>query len=84
MHESLEIGILNCMLDAAIRATERQFGGLLLDAAGPDVPLRIRWFFLQPRDRYESVNDLRRDGHLDGLIVMGTEPRTRSIREESF
>ena len=76
MHESLEIGILNCMLDAAIRATERQFGGLLLDAAGPDVPLRIRWFFLQPRDRYESVNDLRRDG-LDAMTAAYEAGRTR-------
>jgi hypothetical protein len=46
----LTIGILNSMPEAAVRSTERQIGELLTEAAGPDIPLRLKWFSLRPRD----------------------------------
>ena len=84
MSEMLTIGILNSMPEAAIRSTERQFAQVLLNAAIPDVPLRLRWYSLHPRDRYLSVNELWRGDPVDGLIVTGTEPRARLLRDEPY
>ena len=80
----LTIGILNSMPEAAIRSTERQFGELLTEAAGLDIPLRLQWFSLQPRDGYASVDDLWATPHLDGLVATGTEPRAACISEEPY
>jgi homoserine O-succinyltransferase/O-acetyltransferase len=80
----LTIGIFNSMPEAAVRSTERQFGELLTEAAGSDIPLRLRWFSLQPRDGYGSSHDLWATHHLDGLIATGTEPRAAYLNEEPY
>ena len=80
----LTIGILNSMPEAAVRSTERQFGELLTEAAGSDIPLRLKWFSLQPRDGYGSSHDLWATHHLDGLIATGTEPRAARLNEEPY
>jgi homoserine O-succinyltransferase/O-acetyltransferase len=80
----LTIGILNSMPEAAARSTERQFGELLTEAAGPGIPLRLIWFSLLPRDGYGSLHDLWATRHLDGLIATGTEPRAASLDEEPY
>ena len=80
----LTIGILNSMPEAAVRSTERQFGELLTEAAGSDIPLRLKWFSLQPRDGYGSSHDLWATHHLDGLIATGTEPRAAYLNEEPY
>jgi homoserine O-succinyltransferase len=81
----LTIGILNSMPEAAVRSTERQFGELLTGAAGLDIPLRLQWFSLQPRDGYYgSLHDLWATHHLDGLIATGTEPRAVYLNEEPY
>ena len=80
----LTIGILNSMPEAAVRSTERQFGELLTEAAGSDIPLRLKWFSLRPRDGYGSSHDLWATHHLDGLIATGTEPRAAYLNEEPY
>lgn len=82
MPEPLTIGILNNMSDAGIRVTEHQFRGLLVDAAGPDRAVRVRWFSSLPREGYEPVGALWAEHRLDGLIVTGVEPRSRTLRDE--
>ncbi len=89
----LTIGLLNNMPDAALCATERQFAGLLADAAG-DARIELRLFAL-PRvrrgpeacalmaSRYERAVDLAEAG-LDGLIVTGLEPRAADLRDEPY
>jgi len=89
----LTIGLLNNMPDAALCAAERQFAGLLAEAAdGVDVELRL---FALPRvrrgpdasaamaGRYERAAALA-DGGLDGLIVTGLEPRAADLRDEDY
>jgi homoserine O-succinyltransferase/O-acetyltransferase len=80
----LTIGILNSMPEAAVRSTERQFGELLTEAAGPNIPLRLKWFSFRPRDGYGSSHDLWATNHLDGLIATGTEPRAAYLNEEPY
>jgi homoserine O-succinyltransferase len=78
----ITIGILNNMQESAIRSTERQFGELIFNAAGPKTNLRVRWFSEQPRQGYESIEDLWNCSYLDGLIITGSEPRPGSLRDE--
>jgi homoserine O-succinyltransferase len=80
----LTIGILNSMPEAAVRSTERQFDELLTEAAGSNIPLRLKWFSLRPRDGYGSSHDLWATHHLDGLIATGTEPRAQYLNEEPY
>jgi homoserine O-succinyltransferase len=80
----LRIAILNSMPDAAVRSTERQFIDLLTEAAGSDVPLRVTWYSLAYRNDYQSVRDLWRVSHIDGLIATGTEPRAARISDEPY
>lgn len=87
------IGLVNNMPDAALRATERQFSELLC-AAARDRAVSLRFFFLAdlPRGR-EARSHLRRQyaeigelwgGHLDGLIVTGTEPHAAALSDEPY
>lgn len=87
------IGLVNNMPDAALRATERQFLELLTAASG-DRAVRLRLLYVPevPRaeagrahvsEHYESIDELW-DGHLDGLIVTGSEPRARVLQDEPF
>jgi homoserine O-succinyltransferase len=89
----LVIGLVNNMPDGALRATERQFCGLL-GAASRNLATYLRWFSLPGIPRgpqalayvrrcYEPINDLW-SGPLDGLIVTGTEPRTPSLPDEPY
>ncbi len=91
--EPLVIGLVNNMPDAALRATERQFRGLLAVAAR-DRPVTLRLFAAPevPRGQacqayisvaYESVDQLW-EARLDGLIVTGAEPRARLLEDEPF
>jgi homoserine O-succinyltransferase/O-acetyltransferase len=89
----LTIGLLNNMPDAALCATERQFAGLLTEAAG-GVGIELRLFGLPGvrrgpearavmNDGYESATGLEGAG-LDGLIVTGLEPRAADLRDEAY
>lgn len=89
----LEIGLVNNMSDAALRATERQFQRLLKSGAG-DQPVRLHCFALPAVPRaaatrqriaslYADIADLDRL-RLDGLIVTGAEPRAASLCEEPY
>lgn len=89
---TLEVALVNNMPDAAFQATERQFRHLLAAAAG-DRPVRLRLTSLPGPDRggvvrqeldarYESLDALRRRPP-DALVVTGSEPRCRDLREET-
>ena len=89
----LTIGLLNNMPDAALCATERQFAGLLAEAAG-GAEIELHLFALpgvrrgaEARAamnlRYESAAALSEAG-LDGLIVTGLEPRAADLRDEAY
>jgi homoserine O-succinyltransferase/O-acetyltransferase len=89
----VEIGLVNSMPDAALEATERQFIELI-DAAAGDIPVRLRFFSLPdvprtPRGQRHVSNSYRGidglwDGHLDALIVTGTEPRAAALPDEPY
>ncbi|PZA10389.1 homoserine O-succinyltransferase [Rhodopseudomonas palustris] len=89
----IEIGLVNNMGDAALRATERQFARLLRDSAGAQ-RVRLHCFALRsvPRSAaarqridslYSDIGDLGRL-RLDGLIVTGAEPRTPALSDEPY
>ena len=77
--DTLEIGLVNNMPDAALESTERQFLDLLDGAAG-DLPVRVRLYTLPHLPRgvagrrhlrcYHDLDDLL-SSRLDGLIVTG-------------
>jgi homoserine O-succinyltransferase len=89
----LDIGLLNNMPDAALRATERQFSDLLAAAAGDRI-IRLHFFTLREIERGEAESarlraaygdrrDLRSRA-LDGLIVTGCEPRAERLTDEPY
>jgi homoserine O-succinyltransferase len=91
--ESLDIGLVNNMPDAALEQTERQFTGLLSAAAG-ERRIGMKLFCLpeiiragaareRVKQRYAPLDELWKS-RLDGLIVTGTEPRTPDLREEPY
>lgn len=91
--DSIVIGLVNNMSDAALQATERQFCDLLAEASA-DLPIWIRFFYLPqlPRSEagrtyvsrhYAQIEELDED-HLDGLIVTGAEPRTPVLSDEPY
>lgn len=91
--DTLAIGLVNNMPDAALQATERQFTALLGKAAG-DRPVRLHLFALPGvergpeaarmlAERYASTQALSRTP-LDALIVTGCEPRAAALSEEPF
>jgi homoserine O-succinyltransferase len=92
MTDTLDIGLVNNMPDAALDATERQFRALL-DAAAGDFTVRLTLYTLPevPRtdfgrrqvSRYASFEDLWARRH-DGLIVTGTEPQAADLKDEPF
>jgi homoserine O-succinyltransferase/O-acetyltransferase len=93
----LVIGLVNNMPDAALRTTERQFSELIAAAAGP-LPFELRLYALPdvPRsetarahvkEHYEDAGALQDQQHgqpIDGLIVTGTEPRSRNLSDEPY
>jgi homoserine O-succinyltransferase len=88
----IDIGLINNMPDAALKATERQFLALLR-AAADDITVRLTLYTLPevPRTdfgrdqvrRYSDFRDLWKSHH-DGLIVTGTEPRAADLKDEPF
>jgi homoserine O-succinyltransferase len=91
--ETLDIGLINNMPDAALEQTERQFIGLMTAAAG-ERRIRVKLFCLpevvragaareRVELRYAPLDELW-EGRLDGLIVTGTEPRAPDLRDEPY
>jgi homoserine O-succinyltransferase len=89
----ITIGLINNMPDAALDATERQFIDLIRAATAKTV-VRLLLFSIPeiPRadttrqelaERYRDIAELW-DSHLDGLIVTGTEPREKNLRDEPY
>lgn len=93
MKSVLNIGLVNNMPDAALEATERQFLTLLNEAADNDITVRLNLYSLPgvPRKEagrqhvssYREISDLWGQS-LDGIIVTGAEPRTKSLEDEPF
>lgn len=90
---TIEIGLVNNMPDAALRATEKQFIDLLGAATGDRV-VRLHLFSLPSvargnaarahiRSGYAEIGDLRA-GRLDALIVTGAEPIRPSLSDEPY
>lgn len=87
------IGLVNNMPDAALRATETQFQGLLEAAAGTrEIRLRLSSFPELPRSSearehiaraYWPIDELLA-APLDALIVTGTEPRAARLTDEPY
>ena len=91
--ETIDIGLVNNMPDAALEQTERQFIGLLNAGAG-ERRIRLTMFSLpevvraggareRVELRYTAIEKLW-DSRLDGLIVTGTEPRAPDLRDEPY
>ena len=88
----ITVALINNMPDAALEATERQFVDLLR-ASSSRVIVRLLLFSIPevPRaeavrqemgERYRNIARLW-DGHIDGLIVTGTEPRAANLKDPS-
>jgi homoserine O-succinyltransferase len=87
------IGLINNMGDQALKATERQFGSLLSEAAG-GIGASFRIFALKSTRRspraLEYINacyepaSAAMDGELDGLIITGAQPQADRLSEELF
>jgi len=87
------IGLVNNMADAALKATERQFAGLIAEAAdGFDIDFRI--FTLKTTRRseraleyieahYEPASALR-GAQLHGLIITGAQPHADRLCGEAY
>ncbi len=87
------VGLINNMPDAALEATERQFTDLIR-ASTRNTVVRLLLFSIPevPRadaarrdmaGRYRDVAELW-DTRLDGLIVTGTEPRSKNLKDEPY
>jgi homoserine O-succinyltransferase len=91
--ECVSLALINNMPDAALEDTELQFFELL-DIASGDVPVLVKLYSLTgvPRtDRgqrhlnsfYFDMSDLW-NNRFDGMIMTGTEPRSRDLRDEPY
>jgi homoserine O-succinyltransferase len=89
----IKIGLINNMSDEALKATERQFISLL-ESASDNMPIHLSFYTLPgvPRSdftaghisrRYSNIEELW-EGHLDGLIVTGREPRAVNLPDEPY
>src|ERR1700730_7705833 len=90
---SVTIGLVNNMPDPALDATERQFTDLIRAAASKSI-VRLLLFSIPeiPRadttrqdmaERYRDVSELW-GAHVDGLVVTGTEPRMKNLKDEPY
>jgi len=91
--DCLKIALVNNMPDPALEDTELQFFELL-DSASGDVPVLIKLYSLPEiirTDRaqlhlsshYHGIDDLL-NAKFDGVIITGTEPRQRNLRNEPY
>lgn len=90
---AIQVGLVNNMPDAALRATELQFARLLKEAAGT-LDVRLRLFSLrgvprgeQARARMEGFYDdagFLQAANIDALIVTGAQPATDDLRDEPY
>ena len=91
--DCIKVAFVNNMPDAALEDTEMQFFELL-DAAADDTPICVKLYSLPEIPRggraqehlgnyYRSVADLF-DGHFDGAIITGTEPRQPNLKQEPY
>jgi homoserine O-succinyltransferase/O-acetyltransferase len=91
--ECLKISLVNNMPDAALEDTELQFFELL-DAASGDVPVLIKLYSapeivrsdraqLHLSSHYFGIGDLL-NSQCDGVMITGTEPRQRNLRDEPY
>jgi len=89
----ITVGLVNNMPDAALKATERQFVDLMRQStqgavvqlmlfAVPEVP-RSDTALQEMAARYRDVSELW-DADIDGLIVTGTEPRSKNLKDEPY
>ena len=89
----LEIGLVNNMGDQALKATERQFKGLV-SAAASDLDLRFRVFALKGIHRSASARDYIAahyepasailGSELQALIITGAQPQADRLDEEPY
>ncbi len=91
--DSIVVGLINNMPDAALTATEQQFASLLAAASGPRrVRLRLSHIAQMPREpqslerfaQYYWPLEALLAGPLDAIIVTGTEPRAAALGEEPY
>ena len=91
--ETLLVGLVNNMPDAALKTTEWQVRDLLIRASATR-PVSLRLFSLPEvprseagiayvREHHDDIEELWRDG-VDALIVTGTEPRAAKFEDEPF
>lgn len=91
--QSIRIGLVNNMPDAALHDTESQFFEMLAAAAG-DLPVHISLYSLPevPRGErgkqhianfYRHIDELW-DSRVDAIIVTGAEPRQSELRQEPY
>lgn len=91
--DTLVVGLVNNMPDAALQITERQFRDAL-SAAAPDRTVVLKLFTLPEivrgdaalahiRSTYEPLSALW-GGGFDGLIVTGAEPRAAALPDEPY
>lgn len=91
--DSVTIGLVNNMPDAAFEATERQFIDLV-GAAASEVPVRLKLFLIpqvsradhlrgEMAGRYRTISELW-NSTLDALIVTGSEPRAARLQDEPY
>jgi homoserine O-succinyltransferase/O-acetyltransferase len=92
-NDSITIGLINNMPDAALRSTELQFRAVLASAA-QNLSIDLRLYMLPERPRseasrarlvqgYEDLSDLW-PSSVDGLIVTGAEPQALSLQQEPY
>lgn len=91
---TLRVGLVNNMPDAALARTERQFIDIL-ETASSDIDVELGFYSVPgiPRDElgnahlarrgYRPSADLEMEG-LDALMVTGTEPKQRYLRDEPY
>jgi homoserine O-succinyltransferase len=90
----LRIALVNNMPDAALAATERQFAGLLAEAAGDAFEISLRFYALAGvprgetaraamRGAYEPLEALQAAG-ADAVIVTGAEPFAAELSDEPY
>ena len=90
----IEVALVNNMPDTPFLATQRQFAGLLAEAAGEDFEVRLRLYGLEGVARGELARAAMAETYAgqealqaigaDALIITGAEPQAADLREEPY